>query len=128
MEAELHASGETWQAVTQQRREVTQQRREVEAKINQDEAALEALRASNDDRSSHSKKWPAEVSASEIEVMATVKPAEIEHEVTLCKDLLKAQALHLAMIFSKPLRPIGAAADGSQQSQSGSRAGRLFFM
>ena len=96
---------------------MTQQRREVEAKINQDEAALEALRASNDDRSSHSKKWPAEVSASEIEVMATVKPAEIEHEVTLCKDLLKAQALHLAMIFSKPLRPIGAAADGSQQSQ-----------
>ena len=79
---------------------------------------------------------------------ATVKPAEIEVSVpertprflqresevceglgaSLCKDLLKAPALHLAMIFSKPLRPFGAAADGSQQSQSGSRAGRLFFM
>ena len=44
------------------------QRREVEAKINQAEAALEALRASND-RTSHSKKWPAEVSASGLEVV-----------------------------------------------------------
>jgi hypothetical protein len=130
VEAKLHASGETWQAVTQQGRE-------VEAKINQVEAALETLRASNDDRTSHSKKWPAEVSASDIEVVATVKPAEIEVSVpertprflqresevceglgaSLRKNLLKAPALHLAMIFSKPLRPIGAAADGSQQSQ-----------
>jgi hypothetical protein len=45
------------------------QRREIEAKINQAEAALEALRASNDDSTSHSKKWPAEVSASGLEVV-----------------------------------------------------------
>ena len=62
VEAKIHTSGVTRQAVTQQRRE-------VEAKINQVEAALEALRASNDDRTSHSKKWPAEVSVSGLEVV-----------------------------------------------------------
>jgi thymidylate synthase len=62
VEAKIHSSGVTRQAVTQQRRE-------VEAKINQVEAALEALRASNDDRTSHSKKWPAEVSDSCLEVV-----------------------------------------------------------
>ena len=58
--------------------DVTQQRREVDAKIKQVEAALDALQASDDDRASHSKKLPAELSASALEVVPRANPPCLE--------------------------------------------------